>query len=117
MGLGSSSAHAYTVATHDAAATVDETPSQKIGQFFQEAMLPSTNVDPLTKVVHQNNPIEWWCQNCTHFPLLRVLAAQYMAAPLASVASERLSALQETCCLTVIVVCYQTNQTANFSEN
>ena len=53
-------------------------------------MLPSTTVDPLTKVVRQNNPIEWWRQNCTRFPLLSVLAAQYMAAPPTSVASERL---------------------------
>ena len=91
MGLGSSSAHAYTVATHDAAATVDETPSKKkIGQLFQQAVLPSPTVDPLTKVVRQNNPIEWWRQNCTRFPLLSVLAAQYMAAPRTSVASERL---------------------------
>lgn len=92
--MGSNSADAYTIATRthgDAAATVDESPSQKeLRLFFQEPMLQSTTVDPLTKVVRENNPIDWWRQNGTRYPLLSVVAAQYMAAPPTSVASERL---------------------------
>ena len=80
--LDNSSAHSIAV---------NETPAQaEIREFFVETVLQSTIVDPLTKAVRQFNPLEWWRQNNTRFPLLSVLAAKYMAVPPTSVASERL---------------------------
>ena len=44
----------------------------------------------LRRISHDNDPLSWWRENATSFPLLSKLARRYLACPPSSVPSERL---------------------------